>query len=73
MDYRRFGNWTINGDWGSDRGPDTVVEYKEFRQNVLDNLKNPAFNKAICETLLNAFTINKSDIKLEYVLMLQIR
>lgn len=55
VDYRRFGNWTINGDWGSDRGPDTVVEYKEFRQNVLDNLKNPAFNKAICETLNQEF------------------
>ena len=37
----------------TDRGPDTVVEYKEFRQNVLDNLEDAAFNKAICETLLN--------------------
>ena len=53
VDYRRFGRWTINGDWGSDRGPDTIVEYKAFRQNVLNNLKNAAFNKAICETLLN--------------------
>ena len=53
VDYRRFGTWIINGDWGSDRGPDSVVEYKNFRQNVLDNLENPAFNKAICETLLN--------------------
>jgi len=53
VDYRRFGRWTINGDWGSDRGPDSIVEYKAFRQNVLDNLKNVAFNKAICETLLN--------------------
>jgi len=53
VDYRRFGTWIINGDWGADRGPDTVVEYVEFRKNVLDNLKNPAFNKAICETLLN--------------------
>jgi len=53
VDYRRFGTWVINGDWGSDRGPDTVVEYKEFRQNVLDNLEDAAFNKAICETLLN--------------------
>ena len=29
------------------------MEYKEFRQNVLDNLEDAAFNKAICETLLN--------------------
>jgi len=53
VDYRRFGTWIINGDWGKDRGPDSVVEYVDFRKNVLDNLKNPAFNKAICETLLN--------------------
>merc|ERR1712203_1072851 len=36
VDYRRFGRWTINGDWGSDRGPDSIVEYKAFRQNVLN-------------------------------------
>lgn len=53
VDYRRFGSWTINGDWGSDRGPDPVVDYLEFRKNVLDNLENSAFNRAICETLLN--------------------
>jgi len=53
VDYRRFGTWIINGDWGKDRGPDSIVEYVDFRKNVLDNLKNPAFNKAICETLLN--------------------
>ena len=53
MDYRRFGSWIINGEWGSDRGPDPIDEYKEFRQNVLENLANAAFNKPICETLLN--------------------
>jgi len=53
VDYRRFGKWEINGDWGADRGPDPVVDYVEFRKNVLDNLKKPAFDKPICETLLN--------------------
>ena len=53
VDYLRFGTWIINGDWGSDRGPDSVVEYEDFRQNVLDNLENQAFKKPICETLLN--------------------
>lgn len=47
------GKWEINGDWGADRGPDPVVDYVEFRKNVLDNLKKPAFDKPICETLLN--------------------
>ena len=41
------------GEWGEDRGPDPIDEYTEFRQNVLDNLDNAAFNKSICETLLN--------------------
>lgn len=53
VDYRRFGSWTINGEWGSDRGPDPITEYADFRKNVLDNLDNAAFNRAICETLLN--------------------
>ena len=53
VDYRRFGSWTINGDWGTDRGPDPMTEYKEFRANVLDHLNDSAFNRPICETLLN--------------------
>ena len=43
----------INGDWGADRGPDSVTEYPEFRSNILQNLENTAFNKPICEVLLN--------------------
>ena len=70
VDYRRFGRWTINGDWGADRGPDTIVEYKAFRQNVLDNLKNAAFNKAICETLLNQKFFNGIGNYLRLVILL---
>ena len=51
--YRRFGVWKINGDWGTDRGPDSITQYPEFRSNILENLNDSAFNKAICETLLN--------------------
>ncbi len=55
VDYRRFGSWTINGDWGSDRGPDPITDYVDFRQNVLDNLDDDdsSFKKPICEVLLN--------------------
>ncbi|TRY74074.1 hypothetical protein TCAL_06713 [Tigriopus californicus] len=42
VDYRRFGRWEINGDWGKDRGPDAVREYQHV-----------AFNKPICEVLMN--------------------
>ena len=53
VDYRRFGRWEIEGNWGKDRGPDPMFDYVNFRKNVLDNLKTAAFNRPICETLLN--------------------
>ena len=53
VDYRRFGRWEIEGDWGKDRGPDPMFQYTEFRGNVLNNLKNAAFNRPICEAMLN--------------------
>ena len=53
VDYRRFGRWELEGDWGKDRGPDPVYEYKEFRENVLANLDNAAFNRPLCEAMLN--------------------
>jgi hypothetical protein len=28
VDYRRFGSWKLNGDWGKDRGPDPVTHYQ---------------------------------------------
>ena len=53
VDYRRFGKWVVNGDWGKDRGPDPISNYMEFRSNILSNLKNSVFNGPICEVLLN--------------------
>lgn len=54
VDFRRFGHWEINADWGSDRGPCPITDYENFRKNVIDNLEENAFkNKAICEVLLN--------------------
>ena len=28
VDYRRFGKWEINGEWGKDRGPDPISNYE---------------------------------------------
>lgn len=28
VDYRRFGRWVINGEWGKDRGPDPISQYE---------------------------------------------
>ena len=53
VDYRRFGRWEVEGDWGKDRGPDPIFEYDEFRNYILDNLDKVAFNKPICEVMLN--------------------
>ncbi|XP_008941962.1 PREDICTED: endonuclease 8-like 1, partial [Merops nubicus] len=36
-----------------DRGPCVLAEYRAFRENVLKNLDDKAFNKPICEALLN--------------------
>jgi len=53
VDYRRFGKWVINGDWGKDRGPDPISNYEDFRTNVLTNIDDAAFNGPICEVMLN--------------------
>merc|ERR1719153_1927518 len=53
VDYRRFGRWFVNGDWGLDRGPCVITEPQLFRQNVLDHLDEKAFDKPICEAMLN--------------------
>ncbi|XP_074862406.1 endonuclease 8-like 1 isoform X2 [Carettochelys insculpta] len=53
VDLRRFGRWEVQGTWQPDRGPCVLLEYEQFRENVLKNLSDKAFNKPICEALLN--------------------
>ena len=53
VDYRRFGRWEIEGDWGKDRGPDPIFDYENFRKNVIEHLDVAAFNKPICEAMLD--------------------
>ncbi|XP_050824782.1 endonuclease 8-like 1 isoform X3 [Gopherus flavomarginatus] len=53
VDCRRFGRWEVHGTWQPDRGPCVMLEYEKFRENVLRNLSDKAFNKPICEALLN--------------------
>ncbi|XP_005994967.1 endonuclease 8-like 1 isoform X2 [Latimeria chalumnae] len=53
VDTRRFGSWEVNGMWQRDRGPCIMFEYENFRANVLKNLSDKAFDKPICEALLN--------------------
>ncbi|NXW87107.1 NEIL1 Endonuclease, partial [Alopecoenas beccarii] len=53
VDVRRFGSWRLGDAWQLDRGPCVVSEYQAFRENVLKNLDDKAFDKPICEALLN--------------------
>ncbi|XP_006142744.3 endonuclease 8-like 1 [Tupaia chinensis] len=53
VDIRRFGRWDLGGEWGPDRGPCVLGEYERFRDNVLRNLADKAFDRPICETLLD--------------------
>ncbi|XP_072258356.1 endonuclease 8-like 1 [Pyxicephalus adspersus] len=53
VDPRRFGSWEFNGSWQPERGPCVMMEYEKFRENVLKNLSDKAFDKPICEALLN--------------------
>ena len=54
VDYRRFGRWEVDADWGTERGPCPITDYDNFRKNVINNLEDSSFNnKPICEVLLN--------------------
>ncbi|NXG86259.1 NEIL1 Endonuclease, partial [Stercorarius parasiticus] len=53
VDARRFGSWRLGDAWQPGRGPCVLSEYQAFRENVLKNLEDKAFDKPICEALLN--------------------
>lgn len=58
VDARRFGSWQPNGTWQAARGPCIMFEYESFRENVLSNLSDKAFDRPICEALLNQMYFN---------------
>lgn len=53
VDPRRFGTWRLGEAWQAERGPCVLLEYPAFRENVLSSLEDKAFDKPICEALLN--------------------
>ncbi|EAW99257.1 nei endonuclease VIII-like 1 (E. coli), isoform CRA_c [Homo sapiens] len=53
VDIRRFGRWDLGGKWQPGRGPCVLQEYQQFRENVLRNLADKAFDRPICEALLD--------------------
>ncbi|XP_056307640.1 endonuclease 8-like 1 [Danio aesculapii] len=74
-DTRRFGSWQPNGSWQKNRGPCILFEYESFRENVLSNLTDKAFDKPICEALLNQKYFNGigNYLRAEILFRLQIR
>ncbi|XP_069018172.1 endonuclease 8-like 1 [Embiotoca jacksoni] len=53
VDARRFGSWQPDGTWQPGRGPCIMLEYGSFRENVVSHLSDRAFDRPICEVLLN--------------------
>lgn len=46
--------YSVGGPFsGTKRSPDPTLDFDKFKQNVLDNLDKKAFDKPICEILLN--------------------
>lgn len=52
VDIRRFGKWNW-GYWNSKRGPDPTTDYFRFCNNINQNLSQRAFDKPICEVLMD--------------------
>ncbi|PRP84614.1 nei endonuclease VIII-like 1 [Planoprotostelium fungivorum] len=52
IDWRRFGRWKI-GDFSKDRGPDPVIDFEPFCENIARSLHLRSFEKPICEVLLD--------------------
>lgn len=53
VDVRRFGKWKPGVEWSDNRGPDPISEFKQFKDNVLNNLHKKEFDKPINEILMN--------------------
>ncbi|TKS73488.1 Endonuclease 8-like 1 [Collichthys lucidus] len=53
VDVRRFGSWQPSGVWQPGRGPCIMFEYKNFSLQILSHLSDRAFDRPICEVLLN--------------------
>ena len=55
VDTRHFGRWILTDNWSppDKRGPSIISEYEMFRKHVLSCLDKPAFDKPICEVMLD--------------------
>mgnify|MGYP001565600433 FL=1 len=57
VDTRRFAKWRW-GDWNYGRGPDPIMDHDNFLNNIWNNIEDKAFEKPICEILMNQAYFN---------------
>lgn len=50
--------YKLGGFTGVKRGPDPTKEFESFKSNIISGLENKAFDKPICEALLNQSYFN---------------
>lgn len=53
VDVRRFAKWKWVTGWSSNRGPDPMMEFELFVENLRTNSHKKIFNKPICELLMD--------------------
>jgi endonuclease VIII-like 1 len=59
VDTRRFGGWEVAETFDTvSRGPDPTLEFDSFRSHICKNLAAAAFDKPICEVLLEQSYFN---------------
>ena len=53
VDVRRFGKWKLGYSWSDNRGPDPMVEYDAFCNNINQNLEKAVFRKPLFEMMMD--------------------
>ena len=53
VDVRRFGKWIHSDNWNIKRGPDPILQYQQFKNNIISNLHKAVFNKPIYVILMD--------------------
>ena len=58
VDVRRFGKWKWVEDWTPNRGPDPTTEFKQFKENIIDNIHKKPFAHPVHLILMNQAYFN---------------
>ena len=67
VDYRRFGKWEINGEWGKDRGPDPISNYEVLFIKYKKVLYNFFIGNWDYPTLFSHLFLSNKGLPLQYI------